>query len=188
MGRHHWKPEFYRQRERGPDQLPVAGAGALHFEVVAPRKKLCPGRGEFFGRRRIARIERVADVPISKAGQRDQPLGVLLGEPGHRELGAAPVLIPEPGSREQFGQPVVAGARSAEQQRAKRLVAVAAILHPAVDADDGLYARGASRGVELHHTEHVAPSVSASAGMPPAFAFATASSMRTMPSDTEYSL
>ena len=32
------------------------------------------------------------------------------------------------------------------------------------------------------------PSVSASAGMPSAFAFATASSMRTMPSVTEYSL
>ncbi len=32
------------------------------------------------------------------------------------------------------------------------------------------------------------PSVSASAGMPSAFAVATASSMRTMPSVTEYSL
>ena len=104
--------ELARERDGGGDQRVVVGMpGALHFEVVALRKPRRP-----FARRArraggVALQQRVADVAVARAGQRDQAVGAF-GEPLAPQLGAAAMLVGAVGAREPVAQLEVAVARS----------------------------------------------------------------------------
>jgi hypothetical protein len=156
MRRHHRQPGAHRECERRRHQRFAAlRSGALQLQVVAAGEQGGPGGSELVGGRGVAGGERVPYVAAGKARQRDQAFGAI-AEPVHRQLGARAVLVLQPGAGNELAQPQVALVRSAQQQRAERLVAVGCVLDPAIDAHQGLHAGFAGRGVELHHAEDVA--------------------------------
>ena len=94
--------ELRRERDRRRDERVVVGVpGALHLEIVAAgkeRRPLARGLGRAAA---VALQQRLADVAVARAGQRDQAVGAL-GEPVAPDFGAAAILVVAIGA----GQPV----------------------------------------------------------------------------------
>ena len=186
-----------RQRElagerdgRGDQRVVVGMARTLHFEVVAPGKQRAPIARR--GLRRAAGValqQRVADVAVARAGQRDQAVGAF-GEPFAPQLRAAAVLVGAIRARQPVGEPAgsrrATGASSSARNGASRSVScVIQTSQPTI----GLTPARARRLVELDQAEGVGEVGERQRGhavaRPPR---PRASSMRTVPSTIEYSL
>src|SRR5262249_40747102 len=104
----------------------------------------------------IVRSERLADVALMGARERDESVRAGIAEPRLLQLGAPAILIGPVGTGKQIAQAEIAGTRLRQQEQAIRLVAIGFVLEPDIAADDRLDP-GLARGlVELHHAEDVA--------------------------------
>ena len=134
-----------RRRRRGPRAAPRGSSAA----ETAP-----PIGGRALRRRGVALQQRLADVAVARAGQRDQAVGAFV-EPLAAKLGAAAMLVAcdrrATASRTSAGSPR-ASRRAAARARA---VALAVVRDPHVAADDRLDAARARRLVELDEAELV---------------------------------
>ena len=134
-----------RRPRREPDgrrheRVVVGTAGALHLEVEAAGKELRPGfRAASRAPRGVALQQRLADVAVARAGQRDQAFGAVDANHRCRQLGATAMLIAAVGARQPVAQPQVAARLGAEEQRAKRRVALGLVREPDVAAGDRLH-------------------------------------------------
>jgi hypothetical protein len=131
-------------------------AGALQFDIKALRKQPLPLRRCLLRTFRIVHQQRLADVAEMRAGQGDQAVAAALFEPRAFDLGVAAVLVATIGIGQQFAQAQITLVVLAQQQQARRLVAVGGVADPHVAADDGLDPGAARRSVELDHAEQVA--------------------------------
>ena len=140
---------------RCDERLVVRPRGALHLEVVAAGKERGPLARVLLRTRRVALQQRLTDVAVPRAGERDQSVRAFL-EPASRQFGVAPVLVGPVRARQPLAQTQVAAAIGAEQQQSERRVALGLVRDPDVAADDGLDAALARRPVELDQSEDVA--------------------------------
>ena len=95
----HWVRRDDRQRELGSEshgcrgqRVIVGVASALHFEIIAVAKKLCPRRGRLGSAGSITLGKRLANIAAGESGHRDETRGAF-GEPSARELGATAMLV-----------------------------------------------------------------------------------------------
>src|SRR4030095_4674963 len=113
--------ELACERDGGADQRVVVGASsALYLQEVAigkPRRTLAPALG---GADRVALQQRMADVAVTRARERDDAVGAF-GEPGAADFRTAAVLIREIGARQPVAEFEVTAMRRRQQHRAKRL-------------------------------------------------------------------
>ena len=104
-------PAASRERDGRLHQRFVVGmAGALHFEHVALRKPRGPFAGEPFRRGGVALQQRLSDIAVARAGQRDQAFGAFI-EPRPIELRAAAMLMRQVRARQPAAKPQVTVAR-----------------------------------------------------------------------------
>ncbi len=127
---------------------------ALHLEIIAVGEQGSPVARSLGGARGIALQQRLSNVALARAGQRDQSVGAF-AEPLAPEFRAAAILIAPIRAREPVGEPEVAGARLHEQQRAEGLVALGVVGEPDITAENRLDAPRARRLVELDEPEGV---------------------------------
>ena len=133
------------RRRCGPHAAPRGSSARETFHPVG---------GEALGRGGVALQQRLPDVAVARAGQRDDAVGPVV-EPRAVELRTAAMLMRAIGARKPVAQPQVAFARCGKQQHARRLVALAVVGDPDVAAGDRLHAPRARRRIELDEAELV---------------------------------
>ena len=126
------------ERERTLNVLFCVGrAGALQLDIEALRKQLSPFPRQPLGLRGIVLHERAAYVPGLGARKREQAVHGVGSEPLFPDLGAAAHLVLQPGPGKQLATAAENPAIAAQQQQARRLVALGFIADPDIAADEG---------------------------------------------------
>jgi hypothetical protein len=136
--------------------LLAGAAGARQLQVIAVAKTLQPVFQAGLGLLLVARQQGPSHIAVPPAGEGDEPLAALGGEPLPLQHGPAQVLSLLVTARDQQPQVGVAGAVLRQQHHAIGLVHLLLVAQPGIHADDGLDACGNCRAVELHQGKEVA--------------------------------
>ena len=163
--RHDWQPKPGRQAHGplhmrldhppGSAQHSGTSAKALNFDVEAVTKQRTPIACQAFRQRPVVHHERLAEIPVVRARERDQTIATNLVEPALPELGPPTILVGAISPGKKLGQPQVSAMRLAQQKETVRLVAVCLVLEPDVASDDGFHPAGARLLIELDHAEDI---------------------------------
>ena len=133
-----------------------AAAQPLQLDVVAPGKELGPLVRERLREPHVVHEQRLSDVAVVRAGERDQSFGACFGEPALEELRAAAIAVRAVSARQELAEPQVTGLALTQKEQPERLVAVGLVRDPDVTAGDRLYAARARGIVKLDQSKNVA--------------------------------
>ena len=146
--------DFHRHRCRADSHR--LRTQALHFEIKPPGEQPRPVLRQPARIVILPRNQRLADVALMSAGQRNQTAGADLVEPRLHHLGTAAILVAAVGPGQQFAQAQVTLVVLRQQQYAKRVVAVGLVAQQQVAANDRFDAFATRRLIELDHAKDVA--------------------------------